>query len=119
MPGKVLGFIHRAAIVLMLMTAAIWLALLSVVFAQWFAAGTDQWSLSYSTAAEPDAAAARIQAEAEAARVEQMWEQRLALAMIAGPGLLAVLSLISGRRGLRWFCFGLAIVAAVIAVYLR
>jgi hypothetical protein len=117
MPGKVLGFIHRAAIVLMLMTTALWLALLSVVFAQWFAAGTDQWTLSYS--ADVDAAAARIHAEAEAARVEQLWAQRLALAIIAGPGLLAVLSLISGRRGLRWCCFGVAVVAAVIAMYLR
>src|SRR5687767_6366979 len=115
MPGKVLGFIHRAAIVLMLMTTALWLALLSIVFAQWFAAGTDQWTLSYIAEGD-DAALARAQAEAEAARTEQLWEQRLAWAIIVGPGVLALLSLISGRRGLRWFCFGLAIVSAVIAM---
>src|SRR5687768_9360610 len=98
MPGKVLGVVRRMTIVFMLMTTALWFALLSVVFAQWFAAGTDQWTLSY--VADGDAAAAKILAEAEAARVEQLWAQRLAQAIVAGPAVLALAAMLTRMRRL-------------------
>ncbi len=106
------GVVQRAAIILMLLIAALWLALVSVLFGEWIAAGTRMWAVSFDLGKGLSGATA----QADAMHARQMWGQRLAQAILAGPVAFALLSMITRRRWLIWFCFILVGAAAAGAV---